>query len=44
MDDNVIKYAYDNNIRVIIPDRNESSKNKSKDLSQEKVLFAYEHK
>ena len=30
MDDNIIKYAYDNDIRLIIPDRNESSKNKSK--------------
>ncbi|WP_295614818.1 transposase, partial [uncultured Methanobrevibacter sp.] len=30
MDDNVIKYAYENNIRLLIPDRNESSKTKSK--------------
>ena len=30
MNDNVIKYAYENNIRLLIPDRNESSKTKSK--------------
>ena len=28
--DNVIKYAYENNIRSLIPDRSESSKSKSK--------------
>ena len=30
MNDNVIKYAYENNIRSLIPDRSESSKSKSK--------------
>ena len=30
MNDNVIKYAYENNIRLLIPDRNESSKIKDK--------------
>ena len=30
MNDNVIKYAYENNIRLLIPDRTESSKNKPK--------------
>jgi len=30
MNDNVIKYAYENNIRLLIPDRSESSKSKSK--------------
>ena len=46
MDDNVIKYAYDNNIRLIIPDRNESSKNKSKNREKpyHKVNFMYDWK
>ena len=30
MDDNVIKYAYENNIILLIPDRSQSSKSKSK--------------
>ena len=46
MDDNIIKYAYDNNIRLIIPDRNESSKNKSKNREKpyHKVNFTYNWK
>jgi hypothetical protein len=46
MDDNVIKYAHDNNIRLIIPDRNESSKNKSKNREKpyHKVNFTYNWK
>ena len=46
MDDNVIKYAYNNNIRLIIPDRNESSKNKSKNREKpyHKVNFTYDWK
>lgn len=46
MDDNVIKYAYDNNIRLIIPDRSESSKNKSKNREKpyQKVNFTYDWK
>ena len=46
MDDNVIKYAYNNNIRLIIPDRNESSKNKSKNRQKQyhKVNFLYDWK
>ena len=46
MDDNVIKYAYNNNIRLIIPDRNESSKNKSKNRKKpyHKVNFLYDWK
>ena len=43
MDDNVIKYAYENNIRLLIPDRNESSKTKSKNREKpyHKVNFTY---
>ena len=46
MDDNVIKYAYNKNIRLIIPDRNESSKNKSKNREKpyHKVNFTYDWK
>ena len=46
MDDNIIKYAYDNDIRLIIPDRNESSKNKSKNREKpyHKVNFTYNWK
>ena len=46
MDDNIIKYAYDNDIRLIIPDRNESSKNKSKNRQKQyhKVNFTYNWK
>ena len=46
MDDNVIKYAYNKNIRLIIPDRNESSKNKSKNREKpyNKVNFTYDWK
>ena len=46
MDDNIIKYTYDNNIRLIIPDRNESSKNKSKNRQKpyHKVNFTYNWK
>ena len=46
IDDNVIKYAYDNNIRLIIPDRNESSKSKSKNREKtyHKVNFTYDWK
>ena len=44
MNDNIIKYAHDNNIRLIIPDRNESSKNKSKNREKHyhKVNFPYD--
>ena len=28
MNDNIIKYTYGNNMRLLIPDRNESSKTK----------------
>ena len=46
MDDNVIKYAYENNIRLLIPDRNESSKTKSKNREKpyHKVNFTYNWK
>ena len=46
VDDNVIKYAYDNNMRLIIPDWNESSKNKSKNREKpyHKVNFTYDWK
>ena len=43
MNDNVIKYAYENNIRLLIPDRNESSKIKDKNKKKpyHKVNFIY---
>ena len=43
MDDNVIKYAYENNIRLLIPDRTESSKSKpkNKEKSFAKANFTY---
>ena len=46
MNDNVIKYAYENNIRLLIPDRNESSKTKSKNREKpyHKVNFVYDWK
>ena len=46
VDDNVIKYAYDNNMRLIIPVWNESSKNKSKNGEKpyHKVNFTYDWK
>ena len=46
MDDNVIKFAYENNIRLLIPDRKESSKTKSKNREKpyHKVNFTYDWK
>ena len=46
MNDNVIKYAYENNIRLLIPDRSESSKSKTKngDNPYAKSKFVYEWK
>ena len=46
MNDNVIKYAYKNNIRLLIPDRNESSKTKQKNQEKpyHKVNFIYDWK
>ena len=46
MNDNVIKYAYENNIRLLIPNRNESSKIKSKNREKphHKVNFTYDWK
>ena len=43
MDDNVLKYAHENNIRLLIPDRNESSKTKPKNKEKPyaKVNFEY---
>ncbi len=46
MNDNVIKYAYENNIRLLIPDRAESSKSKPKNKEKQyaKANFIYEWK
>lgn len=46
MNDNVIKYAYENNIRLLIPDRSESSKSKPKndDNPYAKAKFIYKWK
>ena len=46
MNDNVIKYAYENNIRLLIPDRTESSKNKTKNKEKpySKTKFTYDWK
>ena len=46
MDDNVIKYAYENNIRLLIPDRAESSKSKPKNKEKPfaKANFIYDWK
>ena len=46
MDDNVIKYAYENNIRLLIPDRAESSKSKPKNKEKPfaKPNFTYDWK
>ena len=46
MDDNVIKYAYENNMRLLIPDRTESSKSmpKNDDNPHAKAKFIYEWK
>ena len=46
MDDNVIKFAYDNNIRLIIPDRSDSSKSKpkNKEKTYAKPNFTYNWK
>lgn len=46
MNDNVVKYAYENNMRLLIPDRNESSKTNSKNREKpyHKVNFTYDWK
>ena len=46
MNDNVIKYAYENNIRLLIPDRAESSKSKPKNKEKPftKPNFTYDWK
>lgn len=46
MNDNVIKYAYENDIRLLIPDRNEASKSKHKNTQKPypKVNFIYDWK
>ena len=46
MNDNTIKYAFKNNIRSLIPDRNESSKTKQKNKEKlpHKVKFVYNWK
>ena len=46
MNDNVIKYAYENNIRLLIQDRAESSKSKPKNKEKPfaKANFIYDWK
>ena len=46
MNDNAIKYAYENNIRLLIPDRAESSKSKPKNKEKPfaKPNFTYDWK
>ena len=46
MDNNVIKYAYENNIKLLIPDRAESSKSKPKNKEKPfaKANFIYDWK